>query len=1695
MAEVKLSVNVEKTGVDNLEKQVNSISQKGLKLTITGATPKVLENYSAQIKKLTNAAIAEAEADRKLKIAKEQANIARANARGKAAEEAIQAQKTAASIKTAEAKVQTEQNKTQRSYEQTKRAAISLEKEKTKLAGASTREAEAEAKTATAHAREVAEVEKTRRALLKHEEQLNKTTKANENFFASMLKAKAVSLVVQTITSQFKEALETMKAVDTELVTIRKVTGASDERIDEIRQAAYSTASKYGESAAGYLGAVASFSRAGYGDLAESLAEVATKTQLVGDVDQETAVQFLLSTDAAYKYKGSVEDLTKVLDGANEIDNKYATSIQKIAEGMGLVAPVAAQVNVTEQELAAAIGTITAVTQRSGTEAARALRSLFLNIIGDTTTEIEEGVTATEESVTSLRNLLKRYAPEAVAAAEATGKIIDPMEAIAALSKAMQDGLLTEQQLMESLSSLGGKLRITQLVSLVQNYNGMYTDMLHDYSHAVGSADREVENALNSWERKTQILKNTWTEFISKSINTNAIKGFLDVLTGILRTVGSLGNAIAIVAAVVVGIKLPQIISLVTTLGSKISNLISYLQTAYAIYKGFNADGNIFGFLGKSLTGIQKAQIAIIGITAAITAIAAAYRKYYQQLADSSEYLQKQSEASLGEYQNMESLRKEVTEAEAAYRNGTSSKEEYEAVTQRVAKALGLEAQSADNLRVELERLSGMERQQALQSANLAMQGIAAEIAGKNGSTSSNIDAALRRAGFFEATTTEDKITAARKAQEGLIATQTELSKRIVEGTATWGERNLEYKRNQEALDWLTEQLDEYARQEEIVNTLNGETAESTEGEAESFDTLTGKIEEATDAFEEFNNATSTELDDQFQKYVSAYKQFLEDWEAGLKGSNAVKAAAELFFTDEQINDLRAKGMDVGEILANDFYKGIFSAEGKDRGAVFLGQLWDHFGSEIVSNGELAATLTKTGDSIGIVVEDVDALADALYNLTGLGFSPEFLESWMSSLGMYSSEINVSADALLKMAQGFSAVSDSGVISLQGMLAGLREQFGDNTNAIWDYVDALIAASERGDLQLDLGADTVQEARDKIRDALNDVQTEEENVENADPVIEPEANIDPAMTELDRLDARLDRMTRTPRVIQVTVGSPTAAVGGIRGAFASGTAGAPGGLSIVNEKGPEIIAEGNQLRIAGGGQPTLTWLQPGAAVLTAGETRSALGVLDPAFFYGGIRAYALGSRGITDTGTGGKLNANQRLVIDAIKKAAASTSKAASAKIASASQARQYTAPMKATNSSSYGSSSGGSSGGSGGGGYSSGGGGGGSSSSSKSDSTLDGLKNIVSLRKSELSLLQAKDASVKDQINKEREIQDALKNQINYMVSIGGNQEEINKLWAEWYKINDDIATLMKDMFKDVSDAAGREIDKLEDARDKELEVLDAQLEAMQAERDAKSDQLDYEEKLLAVEEARANLEKAMNGERTVRMWNAATGQWEHTYDAKTVASAQQAYDDALKALADYEDQMAYDMEVAAIEAQKDAIKESYQTQVDGWQEIIDSLEEPAESMEAVLKRIAESAMPDMEATITNLNTLLAKFGYHIGVGGATYDSGGILGGLGGIKGTARPEMVLPPDITSKMLTPMSGSMFAQRMSELAYLYGGATPNGFAGMNNTSIGSVHNGSVFNLGGISMTAEQAKHTTVYDLARISRNLRAYNSTI
>ncbi len=435
-----------------------------------------------------------------------------------------------------------------------------------------------------------------------------------KKFATWMLLGNAISGVKRA----FEEALDEMKAADSELVTVRKVTGMAADELERLNEAAFATATKYGESASEYLANVAEFARAGYGDTADELAELSVKTQIVGDTTADTANQFLLAVDAAYKYNGSITALSRVLDGANEIDNKYATSIEKIAGGLGIVAPVAAQANIGIDELTAAIGTITAVTQRSGTEAATALRAIILNIVGDTKTEIEDGATWTAGQIEGLSDIIKIYAKDAYDAAQASGEVLNPMKAIAGLAQSVKDGVLSASQLYEMVSDIGGKLRASQLTALVQNWD-MYESMLADYASAYGSAEKEIENATDSWERKTKQLQNTWTEFIQKSINTSSIKGLLDLARTILTVTGNLGNAVSIISGLIITFKSSSIVSFFEKLGTSTKTTVDNLKS--------------FGTLIRSALSKEEKRLSLITKTNT-------YQRIYNQLLNQEAIIQ-----------------------------------------------------------------------------------------------------------------------------------------------------------------------------------------------------------------------------------------------------------------------------------------------------------------------------------------------------------------------------------------------------------------------------------------------------------------------------------------------------------------------------------------------------------------------------------------------------------------------------------------------------------------------------------------------------------------------------------------------------------------------------------------------------------------------------------------------------------------------------------------------------------------------------------------------------------------------------------------------------------------------------------------------------------------------------------------------
>lgn len=358
----------------------------------------------------------------------------------------------------------------------------------------------------------------------------------------------ALSFVKQIVgfygaAQSIRYALKEMKSMSDEMIVYQKVTKATDLQMEQIRKQSYATAKAYGQTPTDFLSAAQEMARAGYGEQSSAMADLAVKTKLVGDITAEEASKFLLAVDAGYKYGGSIEKLSNVLDMANEVGNNYATSIGKISEGMTLVASLAGQANIPIEQLIAALGTMTAATQRSGSEMARALRFITLGILGDTTTEVEEGVTVTAEEVDSLTTALQHYAPEVVEAAKASGQLINPMEAIASLAKAYKSGLIGSQEELFSISkAIAGQRYYNAFAALIENYDTLYLGMLEKEKNAAGSADKEINVLVNSWTTKFNRLKTQWVEMVNASLSEGLIKDLIEGSTAALEFAGSLEN-------------------------------------------------------------------------------------------------------------------------------------------------------------------------------------------------------------------------------------------------------------------------------------------------------------------------------------------------------------------------------------------------------------------------------------------------------------------------------------------------------------------------------------------------------------------------------------------------------------------------------------------------------------------------------------------------------------------------------------------------------------------------------------------------------------------------------------------------------------------------------------------------------------------------------------------------------------------------------------------------------------------------------------------------------------------------------------------------------------------------------------------------------------------------------------------------
>lgn len=861
-----------------------------------------------------------------------------------------------------------------------------------------------------------------------------RTTSVSLRDMSSILRSLRTVIGFTGVAQSLRYAFGEMKNMSDAMAEYRKVTGATAQEMENLRGQAYEIAKAYGQSASDVISSAANMARAGYRENSVAMAELATRTKLVGDMTQEAADKFLIAVDAAYKYGGNVEKLSAILDAANQIDNNFATTIEKVSDGMTLVASLASTAHVPVEQLMAALGTMTAVTQRSGSETARGLRSVILNVIGDTTTEIEEGVTATEDSVKTMSEALNLYAKDVVEAAQKTGQLINPMEAIVALQKAWKQNKITEADLNAISNDVAGKRYFNVFTALITNPE-MYNAMLQEISDSVGSAQNEIDILMQSWSNRLENLKTTWVQIVNRSITEGFIKDLIDGASAALEFTGSLENLAIAASGALFAFR---------SLSAGIGNL-----RAGAVFGGFNAFTSL---LGLAVTGIgvwkasyennirQMQQAAAEAVSNAVnqsnqSRTLAGIQKRYSEIAGDG--IQEEQ----GEIEELKTLQSELNglvgeQAKAIDlvngKYGTTIKalkemteqQRKNAMTDLIAarsKAVASFAQSdlnefigwGQDTGVLLPMLKNKDSEWfkhyiQLNSEFFSIGAASLFQGGLTGGQRLNISKPTDAEGIVRLLEEADALYK-------LFGSRTTSGQEVTKGLQSMGE---EYSGTYEALGKFVSRLheagDSVVDVQNAISDFNKELetlqesaengGESINTAAESALTLAGAIESATAAKTAFDDAMKTSKADALNGYITAFETLKKEMEAGRVNSTAFYAAARMLLGEEAYN--ATGGTSEGALAALNRKGGSGSAY--DAWNILTQKYYDEQGKEIEGYGVYQLLKQTTGFTGNLLTAEGKAAipeltsADlALISRSWGGIDPTFILSVLEAFDQY----------------------------------------------------------------------------------------------------------------------------------------------------------------------------------------------------------------------------------------------------------------------------------------------------------------------------------------------------------------------------------------------------------------------------------------------------------------------------------------------------------------------------------------------------------------------------------------------------------------------------------------------------------------------------------------------------------------------
>lgn len=354
-------------------------------------------------------------------------------------------------------------------------------------------------------------------------------------------------LSLQDIVRYTREAVNTIRELDTQLVDLRKTTTMSEFDLNEFYLTSNDIAKSMGVTTSQIIEQASAWSRLGYStkEASETMATLSSQFASISPgTTVENATDYLVSAMQAFGISTD-EVERKLMDNINAIGNSMATTNGEIGEMLLRSSAAMKAANNSIEETIALESAAVQITRNAETTGT-AFRTVSMRIRGydEETEELSDDLKNISGDIADLTKTAEHPIGISLFTDETKTEYKSTYEILKEIAGIWNE--LTDKQQAGLLEKLAGK-RGGQVLAGVLNNFGEVEKAMQTMSEAEGSADREMGIITDSIDFKLNRLKETWVGTLQGLIDRGDIGKIIDFLTTVSELLGQIIDTIGLV--------------------------------------------------------------------------------------------------------------------------------------------------------------------------------------------------------------------------------------------------------------------------------------------------------------------------------------------------------------------------------------------------------------------------------------------------------------------------------------------------------------------------------------------------------------------------------------------------------------------------------------------------------------------------------------------------------------------------------------------------------------------------------------------------------------------------------------------------------------------------------------------------------------------------------------------------------------------------------------------------------------------------------------------------------------------------------------------------------------------------------------------------------------------------------------------